>query len=94
MGMIEIYEDWFGSEGFYPLEGNKECGSWREYNDRLGGIEVSTEDVLRAQAWEKATRFKTRRGLYGDPKTRRWLAKIGFYKRWYRNLIRQLRRQA
>lgn len=94
MGMFEVYKEWFGGDGFYPSEDNEPCKTWREYNQRLGGVEVSVEDVRRAQAWERARHSKVLRGRHSDPKIRAWLAGIGFYQRWYRELIRELRQQA
>lgn len=94
MGLYEVYEDWFGGDGFYPRDGSEPCKTWSDYNRRLGGIEVSTEDVRRAQVWERAKRGKVLRGRHSDPKVRAWLAGIGFYQRWYSELIRKLRRQA
>ncbi len=64
------------------------------YNDRFNGIDVSTVDKLKAQTWDKAKRQAYRRGTYTDSQTRRWLAKIGYSKRRYRERIRTLSRQA
>ncbi len=55
VSMFEIYEDWFGGDGFYPFESDSEdCENWREYSRRLGGIEVTVDDIRRAQAKEQA----------------------------------------
>jgi hypothetical protein len=92
MGMYEVYEDWFGNDGFYPFESDSEdCSNWQEYSRKLGCIEVTVDDIRRTQAKEEAKRSN---GWHTDEKVREHLAKIGYYKRWYRSLMRKLRRQA
>jgi len=55
MSMYEVYEDWFGSDGFYPCESDSEdCKNWQEYSRKLGCIEVTVDDIRRAQAKEQA----------------------------------------
>lgn len=55
MGMYEVYDDWFGSDGFYPYETDSEdCKDWQEYSRKLGCIEVTVDDIRRAQAKEQA----------------------------------------
>lgn len=94
MGMLEVYEEWFGGEGFYPHESDsEECSNWQEYNARLGGVEVTVQDVRRAQAWERSKNSKVYHVL-SDPKARRILASTGYYQRWYTCLLRELRKQA
>jgi len=70
MSMLEVYDDWYGSDGFYPYDSDSEdCADWQEYSRKLGCIEVTVDDIRRAQAKEQAKyakfalpeRFKTAR---------------------------------
>ncbi len=52
---FEILTEYYGSDGFYPYESDsEECADWQEYSRKLGGIEVTVDDIHRAQAKEQA----------------------------------------
>ncbi len=59
MSMYEVYEDWYGSDGFYPYENDSDdCKNWQEYSKKLGCIEVTVDDIRKAQAREAAKHAK------------------------------------
>lgn len=94
MGMFEVYGEWFGGDGFYPSErDSEECSGWQEYNQRLGGIEVTVQDVRRAQQWEQE-KYRRVYHVLGNSKAKAVQASTGFYQRWYTLLLRELRRRA
>ena len=58
-GMFEILTEYYGSDGFYPYESDSEdCSNWQEYSRKLGCIEVTVDDIRRAQAKEQAKHAK------------------------------------